>query len=358
MTWLKVGDTAATYPKLLETALFDGADDRTVNEVMGFVTRLAIFSSQHLTDSVVDMATCMLVGGSRTRELVKICVEAGLLEKKGESVRSPVRLIEDPDFVNVETRQSVEKRRSYNRQAAPAFKASIIFRDGDHCRWCGSDVHWTGTPGSRFGTLDHVDPTLPESLENTVVACKGCNSRRTSNRSDSWDRELSPPPARPRWGKWSRAFLAGHDYSLPPTGDPGADAASTGSEAVNVSEGIPGVADPGAGRGTSAGRTSAGDPDVEPASVSPNGLSGVRTSPELVRTKQGREFELHGRDGTGRDGKGKERTGRDGTGGRGTGGDRQGRAGTGRDGTGGKGTGSKANSRSSKSRNRRKRRKR
>lgn len=55
-------------------------------------------------------------------------------------------------------------------------------RDGDYCRYCGSEVNWADRRGPQGGTYDHVDPDGPELVTNIVVACRSCNSRK-GNRS-------------------------------------------------------------------------------------------------------------------------------------------------------------------------------
>jgi DNA-directed RNA polymerase subunit RPC12/RpoP len=51
-------------------------------------------------------------------------------------------------------------------------------RDANRCRYCGIRVNWNDRSGSRGGTYDHVDPDGINSLDNVVVSCRRCNSRK------------------------------------------------------------------------------------------------------------------------------------------------------------------------------------
>ena len=53
MPWARLGDNAATYPKLMQIAGYRGADDRAVNEVRGWLLACATQSAGHLTDYVL-----------------------------------------------------------------------------------------------------------------------------------------------------------------------------------------------------------------------------------------------------------------------------------------------------------------
>lgn len=57
-------------------------------------------------------------------------------------------------------------------------------RDRNLCRYCGIRVNWTDRRGRVGGTYDHVDPDGPNSLDNVVVACRGCNARKKDRTPD------------------------------------------------------------------------------------------------------------------------------------------------------------------------------
>lgn len=51
-------------------------------------------------------------------------------------------------------------------------------RDGDNCRYCDREVDWKDRKSSKGGTYDHVDPDGGNDIDNIVVACRECNSRK------------------------------------------------------------------------------------------------------------------------------------------------------------------------------------
>lgn len=55
---------------------------------------------------------------------------------------------------------------------------AIRERDRDRCRYCGLQVNWRDRRSPKGGTYDHVIPRGDNSLENVVVACRGCNNRK------------------------------------------------------------------------------------------------------------------------------------------------------------------------------------
>jgi hypothetical protein len=70
-------------------------------------------------------------------------------------------------------------------------------RDRNLCRYCGVRVDWsikTLTPKvGHGGSYDHVDPDGNNSLENVVVACRLCNSRKRDRTPDQAGMTLLRP---------------------------------------------------------------------------------------------------------------------------------------------------------------------
>lgn len=60
---------------------------------------------------------------------------------------------------------------------------TIRARDGDACRYCAKTVNWRDRRSVDGGTYDHVQPISrggTETVENLVVCCRGCNSRKSA----------------------------------------------------------------------------------------------------------------------------------------------------------------------------------
>jgi 5-methylcytosine-specific restriction endonuclease McrA len=67
-------------------------------------------------------------------------------------------------------------------------------RDGSACRYCGRPVNWRDRRGPGGATYDHVDPTGCNSLENLVIACRGCNSSKGPRSLAECGMRLLPAP--------------------------------------------------------------------------------------------------------------------------------------------------------------------
>lgn len=255
MPWTRTGDNAATYPALMQTAGHRGTDERTVNEVAGFVFRCAFQSAAHMTDYSIDAGTVQMIGGARWRDLVKICERAQLLEVSTKAGVKSWRLIEDPEFIHIRLREEVEwERQQRNDTRDPAIKVPVLRRDGDNCRWCGVLVQWRGKTTNRTGTLDHLVPGQAGTPETMVVACKGCNSARKDNPQWDDDHVLRPAPAHPLYGRHTAEYLTTHGY---PTDDnlTGTQRPATGPGADTAPDGVRSATATGAGTAASAAAT-------------------------------------------------------------------------------------------------------
>lgn len=214
MPWLRSGDNAATYPKLLSVRADSKSDERAVNEVAGWLWRCSTQSAGHMTDYTIDVGTAEMLGGPRTAELVRLCKKTGLLTEERRGGLKVYVMIDDPEFIHIRLRKEVEHERQQRDDTRdPRLKVPILRRDGDNCRWCGVLVQWLGRRSNRRGTLDHLVPDEPGTVATMVVACLGCNSGR-KDQVDTWtaDHELRPAPERPNWGATTAKYLTEHDH--------------------------------------------------------------------------------------------------------------------------------------------------
>jgi 5-methylcytosine-specific restriction endonuclease McrA len=133
------------------------------------------WSSDHLTDGVVKDHVLASLGG--TPELAGELVAEGLWRRIRGGYKFHDWLDKNP------SKEAVEKQRKTNvrRQALfrdGALKQAIRGRDRDTCRYCGIRVRWGKGQAPDSGTYDHVDPEGSNTLQNLVVACLACNSRK------------------------------------------------------------------------------------------------------------------------------------------------------------------------------------
>jgi len=233
MPWVRFGDTAATYPKLLLIAGLPGADARAVNEVRGWLYACATQSGNHMTDYVVDPGTAALFGGSRTKKLIDWCVKTGLLTPVKISGVDHWVIINDPEFIHIRTRAEVEwDRQRQSDTANVGLTVPVRLRDGDNCRYCGVLVQWMGRKSNRSAEYDHRNPGQAATVDTLVVACRTCNGARQANPQWDADHPLRPVPASPNYTEPTARFLTVNGYPIEPNVQPDALTASSADTAA------------------------------------------------------------------------------------------------------------------------------
>lgn len=214
MTWARLGDTAATHPRLLAVLDDEDADDRILNETFGFLLRCAALSGAHMTDYIVSIGTARAMAGSvgRYRELTAVAQAAGLLvpvEVPGEDGAPPAkafRIFQDPEFIHLRLKAEVDWERQRRADVAnTAITGPVRARDGDACRYCGKVVDWKARRGNRQATYDHVHPGEGATIDTLVVACGVCNKQYGDRPHESL---LLPVPAKKIISPLSAAWLA------------------------------------------------------------------------------------------------------------------------------------------------------
>lgn len=312
MPWLRSGDNAATYPALLAVAMTEGADDRTLNEVRGWLQRCAEQSAGHLTDGVIDAGTAYLMGGSRTPALVAAAIETGLLTEVPGSRPQAWQIIDDPEFLHIRSRASVEFDRQRDRDRKnPELTAPVRLRDGDACRYCGQVVNFRARTGGRAGTYDHTDPGQPATVATYVVCCKGCNSKM----KDGERLELLPAPAPPFFHPATLEWL--HDHGMKPPAGYRSDPARPDQGLTPGGHRAP--ARPARGAATAAAPDPArprdpGEQDHNPWEQLPDDEPPQAPPGRNDQDRPGNVTGFPVRDGTGRDGPGRDGQGRGGPG--------------------------------------------
>lgn len=214
MSWLRVGDDAATYPALLSIAGMAGAKDHSVRETFGFLVGAATLSAAHMTDYFLNIGTLALMGGNNLKELLKFCERSGLLTKHTQDGEKGYLLIQDPNFLHMQSREEVERRRNHDADVNDeSITVPVRKRDGDSCRWCRLPVVWAGPKSKQRGEYDHLNPGERATVDTLVVACRSCNGRRKNN-VEAWaaEHELHQPPANPLYGKTTAKFLQERGY--------------------------------------------------------------------------------------------------------------------------------------------------
>lgn len=181
MTWGKVDDKLWGSPKWL------AAPPRARAL---WVTALSWCSDQ-LTDGDVPLVVLPMLGGrpADARDLVT----AGLWE-----VTDRGWMFHDwADYQPTRASVLAERRSGAERQKvarSPELRQAVRDRDGDVCRYCAHTVHWNDRRGALGGTYDHVNPYGGSTVENLVVACRGCNASKGRRTPEEAGMVLRPAP--------------------------------------------------------------------------------------------------------------------------------------------------------------------
>lgn len=209
MPWMKSGDTAASYPRLLAVDELPSAEEWSVNEVAGFVKRLFEHSAAHMTDYEVGFGDVKLMAPTRHELLVEQACSTGLMRLvSGQGRTRRWRLVEDDEFIHIRKRADVmwDRQRDADRRNKD-LTMPVRLRDGDSCRYCGQVVSWSDHKSGRAGTYDHRDPGQAATVETYVVSCKSCNSARLNDEHADTKYPILPVPHAPRFSATTRKLL-------------------------------------------------------------------------------------------------------------------------------------------------------
>jgi hypothetical protein len=178
--WARLDDNFHAHPRTLMSGL----------EANGLFARALSYCAHYLTDGYVPMAWVDAQGSKRA---AKKLTDAGLWEPIEDGFRILGYLDANPSRDDIEETRGKDGRKHAlhrDKQLVNAIRA----RDGDQCRYCAITVDWTDRRSSKGGTYDHVDPAGDNSMENVVVACRGCNAVKGKRTPDQAGIELRPTP--------------------------------------------------------------------------------------------------------------------------------------------------------------------
>lgn len=279
MSWFRVGDTAATDPRIL--ALEDPRDPLLGTLCFGFLVKLGTQSANHFTDYVIHPGFLTIAGGPAAPKLLKRCIAAGLITSLGgRGANQRWKLIDTaPELFHIRLKDEVawEKQQKADTRN-PALKAPVLLRDGDACRWCGIPVQPMDTMSRRGRSFDHLRPGQPaRGREDLVVACKGCNGDRGKDRLEHddetadeyaarWAPRLRPAPRQLFFVRSTADWLTSQGHTIP-TGSVIADRAAPARNTPTPSE-------PVATHPANAG-VAATDPEPAPGVLHPASQAGV-----------------------------------------------------------------------------------
>jgi hypothetical protein len=179
VAWVRIHDGALTHPKLV------GLSDK------GF--RLWVwglsYCQQHLTDGYIPSAALP----STSKKAITEMTAAGLwsVSNGGYAVHDFLQWNDDRETVRNRQRLAKHRQAFLND---PGLRQALRRRDGDQCRYCGAIVNWSDRRGVTGATYDHVDPRGDATMDNIVIACRGCNSRKRDRHPAEAGMRLRPAP--------------------------------------------------------------------------------------------------------------------------------------------------------------------
>lgn len=162
--------------------------------------------------SRLHLATGRRLSQPRCLKLLDELVAEGLAERPTPSTAAVVPW-EQPD---VDVWEDPVKRARWARRKQLKRDGELCRRiqerDRNLCRYCGIRVNWSDKRSKISATYDHVDPDGPNTFDNVVIACRGCNGKKR----DRTPEQAGMPLLRPGQTAGAAAASAAHDRSPDP----------------------------------------------------------------------------------------------------------------------------------------------
>jgi 5-methylcytosine-specific restriction endonuclease McrA len=175
--WAKLDDSLLDHIKLLRAADYIGKNGEAL--ALAAFSGGLLYCARNLTDGFIPLRV-VAKGGAFSDQPLKVAeslVSATLWHKVEGGYR--VHDYEDwnPSSTEVKARREWDRRRKLLYADADLVRR-VRERDQDRCRYCRIEVNWKDRRGPHGGQFDHVVPRGPNTFENVVVACRGCNNRK------------------------------------------------------------------------------------------------------------------------------------------------------------------------------------
>lgn len=189
MAWIRLSDDYNDHPKF--DSLSDGAF-RLWHQGMGFCRKFQ-------TDGLIPTASLRqfkAYSAKRMRILLTPYVPGEnplwrAIDGFGIKVHDYLEWNLSKEDEN-QQREEAKQRMSLGRNGE--IRKLLRDRDGSACRYCGRTVLWTDRRGPSGATYDHVIPGGGNELDNLVIACRGCNSKKGRRSPEQAGMPLLPAP--------------------------------------------------------------------------------------------------------------------------------------------------------------------
>lgn len=195
MAWLEIHQALPNHRKTLNAA--DALDISPVH-MMGHLITFWLWALDNAPSGRLDGISSRVIARAAQWEgdseiFFKALVDAGWIDKKEDGYE-----IHDWSEYAGKLIQRREEEKEYKKRQHALYGdmrliKAVRERDGDYCRYCGKTVNWKDRKGADGGTYDHIDPDGDNSVENIVVACRACNSKKGGRTPEQAGMVLLPP---------------------------------------------------------------------------------------------------------------------------------------------------------------------
>jgi 5-methylcytosine-specific restriction endonuclease McrA len=227
VSWFRIDDKLMDHPKWLamKGAALDGARNRadararakdaalvwTAAGVWGAGNNCDGIIPEHAADTIAPRA---FLTEDEFHAAAELLVKAGLWHRLPKSRGGPGWKVHDWHDYQL-SKQQVQQRQDRDARKKALYRTvegrlvveTVKRRDGDRCRYCWEEVVWADRRSAKRGTVDHVDPDGPNSIENCVVACGSCNRAKADRTPEEADMLLRPA----YWGDTQDLAASGRD---------------------------------------------------------------------------------------------------------------------------------------------------
>lgn len=180
MAWIESHQELARHPKTKRLARAAGI---SIPAAIGHLHLLWWWALDYAQDgdldgySAEDIADAAEWSGGDANHFVNALESAGFLDhEEGWRIHDwhdyAGRLLEQREA------KAKYKKRQYALYNDLRLTRAVKERDGDTCQYCGKTVVWQDKRSVDGGTYDHVDPAGDNDIDNIVVCCRGCNSKK------------------------------------------------------------------------------------------------------------------------------------------------------------------------------------
>jgi len=179
VAWIEVHQSLPNHKKTLMAS--DVLDIPPVH-LMGHLTCFWLWALDNAPDGDLKGISAKVIARAAqwdgdSQQFLNALLQAGFIDQVGDSYvihdwyDYAGRLIE-------KKRQEAERKQDIRRAYENGTIQEVKRRDGNYCRYCGREVDWTDRKTDKGATYDHVDPHKPATVDNLVITCRACFTRK------------------------------------------------------------------------------------------------------------------------------------------------------------------------------------